>query len=121
MNTTETITNILPRLNAFGLLERITFTVVAALDISVATAELVVTERGDFPAPAGEPVEVEQMAPGPNGEELVRIKRCPPYTDAELQAICKSVASRRGAFDQVRFELLRKITPVYVAPRAPGG
>ena len=87
------------------MLEKITFTVVASCNANTTTADLVVTERGDFPAPAGEHSEDRMAA----------------YTEDELQEICKAVASRNGAFEHVRFDLMRKLTPLYSGPASARG
>jgi hypothetical protein len=114
MNTTLTIINIRPDLNEAGYLRGVAFTVVASTENGSAKAELECADRGGFPPPAGEMIEVERKLSGGDDAEPILLKVYPPYTETELQAICETVAFQLGAFERARHDLMSKLTPVYV-------
>jgi hypothetical protein len=114
MNTTLTIINIRPDLSEGGMLRGVAFTVVASTDNGSTQAELECSDRGGFPPPAGAMIDVERARPGPDGEERILVKVYPGYAEAELLAICETVAGQLGAFERARHDLMSKLTPVYV-------
>jgi len=114
MNTTLTIINIRPDLNEAGLLRGVAFTLVASTEGGATEAELECTDRGDFPQPAGEMIEVERKLSDSDDADPVLVKVYPQYSEAQLLAICETVASQLGAFERARHDLMSKLTPVYV-------
>ena len=114
MNTTLTIINIRPDLNEVGYLRGVAFTVVASTEKGSTKVELECADRGGFPPPAGEMIEVERKPSDSDDAEPMVVKVYPPYTETELQAICETVAMQLGAFERARHDLMSKLTPVYV-------
>jgi hypothetical protein len=114
MKTTLTIINIRPDLNEAGYLRGVAFTVVASTESGSAKTELECADRGGFPPPAGEMIEVEHQPSGSDETEAMVVKVYPSYTETELQAICETVAIQLGAFERARHDLMSKLTPVYV-------